>query len=614
MRGRGRPGVVVIALLLAASLAHAQHPSPAAFGALTAQLAGLFPKLDGEIVEVRGALLTLSVGRRDGLQSGVELLIVREGRELKHPQTGQALGRVEEPVGRAVVAEVFEAYALARPEAATAPRPGDRVRVSAGTISLLVVPLVSGVKDSQAEAVIQQLMDELNRSDRFRAISGDALAVRLAEQGIAPEQVFEGRGLEHAVRRPGADYLLAVLVKRVQRKPYLEARLFSGTRPMLTSAMFVPSAVKAQPRGQFSADPKPATPSSSKPRSLLARLLGLEAEAGAFSAGESSIKLREVGRFAVPILSMDVSASPGDRVPRVVLTDGSRIHLYRVATEGLQPEWTYWAGSIGQVFSVQLADLDGDGVLEVVANRFHPQEGIGLTSLILATRDGRPHVVAEEGKHVLLAVDSTGTGIKDALWEQPFTPDGFYARGQAEAYALRNGALVRQRRVIVPHDFRATGAAMTNVTGKDGGRALVYVDSQNRLAIAVDRDERWRSTARVGGGGHLKLEVLRHSQLTTRSTLYAAEPMPLAVDLDGDGIDEILVPQNQVEGRLAVVFRGPAGFRMQSIDTGFEGIMTALGSYRLEEDTGPTLFAAVVRFDGLLKRSGETQVLMARPD
>ena len=54
--------------------------------------------------------------------------------------------------------------------------------------------------------------------------------------------------------------------------------------------------------------------------------------------------------------------------------------------------------------------------------------------------------------------------------------------------------------------------------------------------------------------------------------------MPLSVDLDGDGVDEIVVPQNQIPGRLAVIFRGPGGYRFQTVNSGFEGTITALGS------------------------------------
>jgi hypothetical protein len=100
-----------------------------------------------------------------------------------------------------------------------------------------------------------------------------------------------------------------------------------------------------------------------------------------------------------------------------------------------------------------------------------------------------------------------------------------------------------------------------------------------------------------------------------RSKFFKIEPTPLAVDLDGDGVDELIVPQNLVrEGLLAVVFKGPAGFRLQSIASGFEGGITCLGAFKTEEATQPTIMASVVRYSNtLLKAGGETQIIMTVP-
>lgn len=104
------------------------------------------------------------------------------------------------------------------------------------------------------------------------------------------------------------------------------------------------------------------------------------------------------------------------------------------------------------------------------------------------------------------------------------------------------------------------------------------------------------------------------SSRTARTKSYKIEPTPLAVDLDGDGVDELIVPQNQVrEGLVAVVFKGPAGFRLQSVNTGFEGAITALAAFKTPDSSQPTLVASVVRFSNFLKTSGETQIIMTVP-
>jgi hypothetical protein len=157
------------------------------------------------------------------------------------------------------------------------------------------------------------------------------------------------------------------------------------------------------------------------------------------------------------------------------------------------------------------------------------------------------------------------------------------------------------------------GAAFSNIAGKDT-RALAIIDESNRLRVSLDGEDVWRSSTPVGGG-YTKLElVIERGRQGAITKFYKIEPTPLAVDLDGDGIDELVVPQNLVrEGLLAIVFKGPAGYRLQTIETGFEGGITALGAFRTDDAIQPTLVATVVRFNNFMNLSGETQIIMTLP-
>src|SRR5918996_6097531 len=84
-----------VLLAVAAVSAMAQNPQ-SSLGVLVDQVLGLFPKVDGDVVEVSSGVVTLSLGRREGLVAGIELSVYREGRELRHPRTGALLGRTEQ--------------------------------------------------------------------------------------------------------------------------------------------------------------------------------------------------------------------------------------------------------------------------------------------------------------------------------------------------------------------------------------------------------------------------------------------------------------------------------------------------------------------------------------
>src|SRR6266567_7515949 len=139
-------------------------PAPTPITSLVAQVTALFPKVEGDVLKVDGGQVTLSIGQRDGVVAGVELVVYREGEELKHPKTGEVLGRTEKTVGRVTIAEVFEGYSTARISQGTAVQPGDKARVSAGKVRLTVLPLSTGVRDNLIEAAIQELVDQLTKT------------------------------------------------------------------------------------------------------------------------------------------------------------------------------------------------------------------------------------------------------------------------------------------------------------------------------------------------------------------------------------------------------------------------------------------------------------------
>jgi len=601
--------VLVAAATGSAEQQPAEAPVPAvSFTVLVDQLVALFPKVEGEVLEVQGKTLTLSVGRRDGVPPGLELELFREGREIKHPRTGQVLGRTEDQLGRVRITQTQEAFSQGTLVQGTDARPGDRFRVSTGKIKITLLPLVGGVRENMLEAATQELVERLAASGRFQVIMGDSINVFLGEQGIKGEEFLQGRGVREVADRFRVEHLLAVYVKRVQNRPFMEVRFFAFPRPdpVIATSFFVPPSIRPAQTARFSSG-GPANPPQAKARSFLQRLLGGELEAGSYSSAEGTIPLKEVVRFGFPVLAMDVSVAPKDRIPRLAVSDAERVYLYRIVNQTLEPEWSLSVRSMGRVISLQLADLDGDGVLEVVGNRWHPT-GL-LSSFILTSRDGKPRFLVDDAADLLLAVDLRGEGVKQTLWAQRYDTQKFFGEGQVDQLVLRNGKLVTDRPARVPAAFRAMGATFSNIGGKDT-RSLVFVDPFNRLQVAVGAEEVWRSSTAVGGGYVVIEHIVRDSSVP-KTNFYKVEPTPLAVDLDGDGVEEIVVPQNTVrEGLLAVVFRGPVGYRLQSINSGFEGGIIGLGAFRTEDSTTPTLVVAVVRFKNFLKTAGETQIIM----
>ena len=594
-------------------------PAPAPAGAplpitnLVDQTVALFPQLEGEVIEAQDQSVTLSIGRRTNAQPGVTLEAVREGREIRHPRTGAVLGRAEEPLGRMVLTQVFDGYSVATVDRGVAVKPGDRVRTIGTRTRLALLSLRGpGVRDAIAEAATNEVYEALNRSGRFQLGTGDQVAAWMAQEKIGADELMSGSRAREALQRFKIDNLLVLHHTIVDRKPYVDARVFTATRPTaaLATAFFVPPSVKPAPREQFSSGGRAAAPEK-KTRSLLARLLGIESDRGTYSSGEGALALKEIARLGFAVTGVDVAVAPSDQVVRMVVSDGEKIYVYKVVNRVLEPDWTLGNSGLGRIFSVQLADLTGNGVLSVVANRYDTR--VGMNGFIAGIRNGKPTTLVDKVDSILYAVDEKGTGSKQTLWSQNYKADGFFHKGYADKMILGKGSLSRESAALVPDSFRATGATFSNVTGKNT-RALAYIDEQDRLRISAGTEEIWRSGTQVGGGP-LKIEVVRDIERGGRSYYYQVHPAPLAVDLDGDGVQELVVPQNKEEdGVIVVVYRSAAGIRFQQVKSGFEGIIAGFGAIPSEDGAAPALITAVVRYRGLLKTGGETQIIMTVAD
>jgi hypothetical protein len=629
---RGILSALPIALLIVIGIADTaqpqsspSQPAPGASGpvssapmtALVEQLLDLFPKFQGEVLEAQGDTLTLGAGVRAGARVGLEVEVYREGREIKHPRTGEILGRAEDVLGTARITQAQETLSVAQAPAGLQIKPGDRFRVSSAKVKIVLLPLLGSLRETLVETATQEMVERLASTGRFQVTMGDSINVYLAQQRITASDFLGGKGVREASQQFKADNILAVYFTRAQGKPFMEVRFFSAPRPdpAVTTSFFVPpSTLRAANPGPRFSQGGPADPPQARPRTLLQRLQGGQMEAGSDTTGQNSLPLREVAKFNFPVLAMDIAVAPADKLPHMVVSDGDQIYMYRIVNQKIEPEWTKSVRSLGKVFSLQLADLNGDGQLEVIGNRYAPR--VGLNAFVLETKDGKPSFAIEYVTDFLFAVDLKGEGVKQTLWMQRYSPEDFFTLGQADQMTLKDGKLTTDKTVRVPGTFRPMGAAFSNVMGKDT-RSLALIDEFNRLQIVNEGEELWRSSTQVGGSYQtVELVGAVRSSRMDRSKFFKMEPTPLAVDLDGDGIDELIVPQNLVrEGLLAVVFKGPAGFRLQSINSGFEGGITCLGAFKTEDSSQPTIIAAVVRFNGLVKSfgGGETQIIMTVP-
>jgi curli biogenesis system outer membrane secretion channel CsgG len=113
-------------------LGEATNKAVANLAAELSQAAAKLPtvviQIDGLVADVSGSTLTLNVGAKAGVRVGDHLRIVRAGREIKDPATGNVLRRTETPLGDVVITEADAVSSVGTFTGSAPAAVGDHVR------------------------------------------------------------------------------------------------------------------------------------------------------------------------------------------------------------------------------------------------------------------------------------------------------------------------------------------------------------------------------------------------------------------------------------------------------------------------------------------------------
>ena len=155
------------------------------------------------------------------------------GREAELEDAGEVLGRAEDSLGVTRIAQAGDAFSTAPAPAGGAVKAGDRFRVSAAKVTIVLVPLLGSVKDTLVETATQELVERLGATGRFKVTMGDTINVFLAQQRLTAPDFLAGKGVREASEQFKAQNILAVYFTRMQGRPFMDVRFFSAPRPVL---------------------------------------------------------------------------------------------------------------------------------------------------------------------------------------------------------------------------------------------------------------------------------------------------------------------------------------------------------------------------------------------
>ncbi len=430
---RGFRSFSALALILSClglAFAPIVHAQDLAFSRATedaaARLAEAFPIVQGSIVGVEGDRLLIDLGAKQKIHQGMELQVYREGEEVKHPVSGQVLGRRDKRLGLVRVVEAKEGFSEAAivsgQEGATI-AVGDLVRVSPDRLSV-ALPLIDAgeVKGADVYSVTKDLAISLAKTGRFIVIEDHLVRAALMGESLPRLESFTDPAiLKMLAEKARAQLLLLGKLSPAERGLLLNMQVVSvstgapltvasvevaGAQPRVVAAPSTelragpstPSAPALRPgSGQASSatappsfvrvqpQPSEAPKAKEQPKAATAEAApsqrALAAGEAQPKAGTPSFLVKSEDRsgqsadrasrdhltldLSEPLLQIAAGNLDADRRPEVVGITGSEVIVYRWEDRRLVPVARAESDPFVRHLHLDVADVNGSGQAQV---------------------------------------------------------------------------------------------------------------------------------------------------------------------------------------------------------------------------------------------------------
>ncbi len=460
---------------------------PASAGVLEELVADLKP-VDGYVVlPVRDEFL-IDLDARHGLTAGDLLAVIQSGEPIIHPVTGAVLGSLDVRKALLQVTRVKEGFSHARPvDGGPAVARGDRVR--------------------RYGHLRASFLDYTGRGEAFFAELAAALP-EMEWQDYAAAQAERPERMTAA--RPGgnADLLVALEGRSLSVRDGFGRLLYAYPAPD-------PNSVEAAP------SPTPYRLDSPLP-----------------DGGAGSVRYKPsfpTFKTAGPVGFAAVAASFVRHQEQLLMaaSDGTTIAIF-AADERLQSLTELKPDGIDQVASLCWWQPEPGTLYLAVTGWKQPR----ISSALYLYRDGDLVTLAEGLPFMLGSFNRDGDDRKELLLAQNFDRDLVWGTLVRQVALKENGVDFAPAEVELPRRFTVTGSLMADITG-DGKAETIFI-RDGLLYVFSGRRQLYRSTRMMGGSlSRFLFEKNPHARDTL--TGYATfEVAPVAADLEGDGVLELL--------------------------------------------------------------------------
>ncbi len=497
---------------------------------LARRIAAHFPKVTATVTAIKGDRLVLDQGSLAGLKPGYRLDLYREGKAFVHPLTKEPLGRREQALGTAEIEQVEETQAVAfvrERRTGLSVVAGDRARMTAGRIRAALVP----THPEEQTRVMDDLYRALGETGRFALTDPDDLVRRLRASRMAAVRGDDPEQLRTVGQILGVSTLFLCSSPEGRKGKSLDVRILS--LPDLRT------------HDRILARVAPAKKEVTTP-DLLPAMLGAKLA---------------IYQFTLPYVARLVASGDldGDGREELVISNGSRLFIYRVVEGRLEELWkepARWAPR--EDLALYVADSAKRGQAQIFLSS---QEYGQPRSAILAYREGRVEVLAEKIPYFLRVLALPGEGPTLLIQGPPGRKGSAPVQRVrwAEASSL-SGALPFEPGPPLYRQPRAGlyGFVLLDTDG-DGVPETLELDEAAHLVLSrKDGGVLWRSPESYGGED--REPVADPTTIRTEAT----QPGGRLLYLPQDGGGEVILRRNEGLSYFQI-FESFKGYRSASL-------------------------------------------------
>ncbi len=318
----------------------------------------------------------------------------------------------------------------------------------------------------------------------------------------------------------------------------------------------------------------------------------------------------DLNTHATSLFVGNVDSTPQNEI--AVATEND-IRIYRVKPNGLIRVGKFrnpFPGSY--LFHVSPLSLNGSPSVLIV-DAFY-QDTKSVSSGIFRLESGKLRKVAVSNL-ILSGFDTDGDGVNDAVFAQEVddAPDKLFGK-KVWKMVLSDGKLRKSEEIETPKEFQVTSAQIFTVDGK---QYFAYYDLDYFFNVSDGKEVLWRSPIQIGASPNC-LYWYNEDMLVS----YYITPKPKAVDMDGDGSQEVLFSQNKnaVPGILRNIYTFDGGriLLLKRTGTSFDWEEATASIYNFGglEEFGylpeHDLFVSVFTEGGILKNP-KSKILFIKP-